>query len=718
MRAVKRWRQQEAELVGRRPQPLPFFSVTIVNFNGGSLLTESVRSVLASSVAVELLVADNGSTDGSLELLRRSVGSDARLHIIENHRNLGFAHACNLLLTQARGDYLLVLNPDALIQPDTLERMAKALQTRPDAGMAGCLIRNPDGSEQAGCRRAVPTPWRSLVRVLYLHRLFPHHPYFRGFVLTRKPLPSSPVPVEAISGAFMLVRREALEQVGPLDEGYFMHCEDLDWCMRFRQAGWQILFVPDVEVVHYKGTCSQGRPIFVEWHKHKGMVRFYRKFFRHQYPLPLMALVAVAVWTRFGLHVARALIQRMLPEVVRVETETTLAAKLAAASYRPVQLHTHPPVRPVDAVIPVTAGTAHSDCATATSYGLSSPLPKISSHASGETDRPAVLVTGATGFIGRRLVEALRERNKVVHALVRHGSRARRTTWSANTVIERHGDLDRPQTLDGMCAGVDTVFHLAGYSGPESDGATEDGHWQVTVEGTRVLLAQASKAGVRRFVFVSSVKAMGEVGEFCLDESSPTAPVSSYGRAKLEAERLVLEAGKQHGMLVCNLRLPLVYGRDNRGNIWRMIAAIDRGRFPPLPETGNRRSMLHVDDVIQALRLAAENSAAHGQTYIVTDDQVYSTYQIYVAVCKALGRPVPRWTIPIGLLRTMAKIGDVIGKIRGGSFVFDSGVLDKLTGSACYSCEKIKMELGYRPTRSLEDGLREMVDEYKRTERP
>jgi hypothetical protein len=717
MRSVKRWRQQEAERVGQSPQPYPFFSALIVNFNGGSLLTAAVRSVLASSVTVELLVADNGSTDGSLELLRRSVGSDARLRIIENHCNLGFARACNLLLTQARGDYLLALNPDALIQPDTLERMAQALQTHPNAGMAGCLIRNPDGSEQAGCRRAVPTPWRSLVRVLYLHRFFPRHRYFRGFVLARKPLPSGPVPVEAISGAFMLVRRQALKQVGPLDEGYFMHCEDLDWCMRFRQAGWQILFVPDVEVVHYKGTCSQGRPIFVEWHKHKGMVRFYRKFFRHQYPLPLMALVMVAVWTRFGLHVARALIQRMLPEVVRVETEETLAAKLAATSCPPAWLRTHTPERPVDAVTPVTTGTAHRDCATASSCGLSSSLSKISSHVSDEFDRPAVLVTGATGFIGRRLVEALCERNEVVHALVRHGSRARRTRRFANSVIERHGDLDRPQTLDGMCAGVETVFHLAGYSDPETDSAAEDVHWQVTVEGTRALLAQASKAGVRRFVFVSSVKAMGEGGESCLDESSPTAPVSSYGRAKLEAERLVLEAGKQHGMLVCNLRLPLVYGRDNRGNIWRMIAAIDRGRFPPLPETGNRRSMLHVDDVIQALRLAAENSAAHGQTYIVTDGRVYSTRQIYVAVHQALGRPAPRWTIPIGLLRAAARMGDAVGRIRGRSFIFDSGVVNKLTSSACYSCEKIKTELGYRPTRFLEDGLREMVDEYRRTER-
>lgn len=105
--------------------------------------------------------------------------------------------------------------------------------------------------------------------------------------------------MEAISGAFMLVKRSSLETVGPLDTGYFLHCEDLDWCMRFKQAGYLILFVPDVVITHVKGGCSVNRPVFVEWHKHKGMVRFYRKFFQKRYPSVLLFLVYVAVWIRF-----------------------------------------------------------------------------------------------------------------------------------------------------------------------------------------------------------------------------------------------------------------------------------------------------------------------------------------------------------------------------------------------------------------------------------
>lgn len=331
-------------------------------------------------------------------------------------------------------------------------------------------------------------------------------------------------------------------------------------------------------------------------------------------------------------------------------------------------------------------------------------------------DGGAVLVSGATGFIGRKLVDALHARKMPVYALARDLSKLR-ALWPQGDVAGRSGDISNAETLKDVCAGVHTVFHLASYADDAQSNETGDPHWGVTVEGTRHLLEAAVRAGVKRFIYASSVKAMGEGGDGQLDETSPATPVSSYGRAKLEAERLVLEAGRKHGMHVCNLRLPLVHGRDNRGNLWRMIAAVDRRRFPPLPETGNKRSMVHVDDVAHALLLAWENSAANGQTYIVTDGQVYSTRQIYVAICKALGRPASRWSIPVGLLRVVARMGDVIGRIRGRGFVFDSNVLSKLTGSAWYSCRKIEAELGYHPTRSLEDGLREMVDEYKRTVR-
>ncbi|MFA4915883.1 MAG: glycosyltransferase family 2 protein [Syntrophales bacterium] len=275
--------------------------IIIVNFNSRDYLLKCVKSALASTVPVDVFVVDNGSEDKSLSLLKSSLGTESCLHLIENKENLGFAKANNQALALTKADYILFLNPDCIIKPNTIEEMIKIMESHPDAGIAGCLIRNPDGSEQAGSRRYIPTPWRSMIRVFKLSKLFYKHPEWGVLNLRGQPLPDHPVPMEAISGAFMFVRRKAMEQVGQMDEMYFLHCEDLDWCMRYHIAGWKILFVPHVEIIHKKGVCSNGRPIRVEWHKHAGMVRFYRKFFRDQYPNGLMYMVIAAVWTRFAI---------------------------------------------------------------------------------------------------------------------------------------------------------------------------------------------------------------------------------------------------------------------------------------------------------------------------------------------------------------------------------------------------------------------------------
>ena len=129
-------------------------------------------------------------------------------------------------------------------------------------GMVGGLLVNEDGTEQGGGRRTVPTPWRSFVRAFGLQRFANCWPkLFYDFHLHKQPLPDSPIEVEAISGACMLVKRDVMEDVGLWDEGYFLHCEDLDWCMRFRQKGWKILFVPDARISHALGACSQFRTL-------------------------------------------------------------------------------------------------------------------------------------------------------------------------------------------------------------------------------------------------------------------------------------------------------------------------------------------------------------------------------------------------------------------------------------------------------------------------
>ena len=286
--------------------------VIVVSFNAGPVLSDCIHALLDSNVPVRIVLVDNASTDRSLDSVEHRWAEDPRLTILRNARNLGFAAACNQGLDHVEGRWLVLLNPDCIVERDTLGRMLEAVEGRSDVGMAGCLIRNLDGTEQAGCRRREPTPMRSVSRVLHLGGRVSGSIGGGSFNMHREPLPSEPVTVEAISGAFMLVRREAVERVGPLDEGYFLHCEDLDWCRRFRDAGFGILFVPEVEVTHHKGTGSRSRPVWVEWHKHRGMLRYFRKFHRHGHSIWMDLLVRVGVWGRFGALATVMTVRRFL----------------------------------------------------------------------------------------------------------------------------------------------------------------------------------------------------------------------------------------------------------------------------------------------------------------------------------------------------------------------------------------------------------------------
>jgi GT2 family glycosyltransferase len=270
--------------------------VIIVNFNAGGFLKDSVESTLRCALVAHIYVVDNLSTDGSLDLLPH--GHSDRLTIIRNSANLGFATGSNIGLARAVSENLLLLNPDCQVMEGAIDRLLTVLRSTDRVGMVGPFLVNIDGSEQAGGRRKLPTPRLVLGQtVKKLHWLLPFQ--FSSFLLHHEPLPDQPTEVEAISGACMMVRREMIADIGPLDGEYFLHCEDLDWCMRARRHGWKVLFVPDAKVIHQKGVSSRSRPLSVEYHKHKGMVRFYTKLLSER-PRWLLAVVTAGVWTRYA----------------------------------------------------------------------------------------------------------------------------------------------------------------------------------------------------------------------------------------------------------------------------------------------------------------------------------------------------------------------------------------------------------------------------------
>ncbi|MFA9439827.1 NAD-dependent epimerase/dehydratase family protein [Uliginosibacterium sp. sgz301328] len=307
----------------------------------------------------------------------------------------------------------------------------------------------------------------------------------------------------------------------------------------------------------------------------------------------------------------------------------------------------------------------------------------------------SILITGADGFIGTHLAGRLADRQP--RLLVRR---------NADGVRRVTGDVTDNASLARACEGIHTVFHCAGHAHAfKSRGEAEARRqWAVNFEGTRNLIEAAGTAGVSRFVHLSSVKAMAEPGEACVDETWPGEPDSDYGRAKRAAETCVTERSEHFGMQSVNLRLAMVYGPGGRGNLERMIALVGRGVFPLLPETGNRRSLVYVGDLVDAILLAGEHAQARG-TYIVADPRAYSGRQILDAVRVAAGRPARTWQVPRYAMEAAAAAGDILSRLTGRPMPLTRESLGKLLGSACYDSGRIQRELGWQPRTSLAEGL-------------
>jgi nucleoside-diphosphate-sugar epimerase len=283
----------------------------------------------------------------------------------------------------------------------------------------------------------------------------------------------------------------------------------------------------------------------------------------------------------------------------------------------------------------------------------------------------------------------------------------------------RCADLSDAATLHGLFNGIETVFHLASHSPPAHSLHLYDAptHWTVTALGTRNLVASIATSAVRKVVYASSVKVMGDAvaarGRPVTERDMPQ-PDTEYGRAKLAAERSVLALGRDVAKHVSVLRLPLVYGlsnpfEPNQDNVARMLAAIARRRFPPWPRVDNHRSAVHVNDALRALLLLATDSRASGQIYLVTDGRPYSTRWLYEQMCVALGRPLPRWVVPLWTLRSAATFGSLLEQVSGRVMPLNREGLAKLLGDAWYSSEKLQRELGFIAEQNLEQEIVRMV---------
>jgi N-acetylglucosaminyl-diphospho-decaprenol L-rhamnosyltransferase len=295
---------------GTQPSAVPEVSVAIVHYQTPELLERCLRALRASNEAdrLEVFVVDNASSRFDADACRRVIPG---VQVIENTSNLGFAVASNQALRLATGRYLLLLNPDARVDPETISVMRDYMDAHPDVGCATCRVELPDGSLDLACRRLFPTPERSLYRMTMLSKAFPRSRRFGQYNLTYLD-EWMETEIDQPCGAFMMVRSEIRDSVGLLDERYFMYGEDSDWAYRMKRSGWRIMYVPSTTVHHDKRAASRKYRSRTIGYFYDAMLLFYDTHYRPIYPRWVTAAVHVGVRIRRGIELTSERIRSLV----------------------------------------------------------------------------------------------------------------------------------------------------------------------------------------------------------------------------------------------------------------------------------------------------------------------------------------------------------------------------------------------------------------------
>lgn len=285
-------------------------SIIIVNYNTKELTLDCISSVFQSETdyKYEIILIDNASEDGTVHAVRQQF---PEVIIIENDQNVGFSKANNQGIKRSAGRYVLLLNSDTVVEKETLQIMVQYMDDHPDVGTSGCKLVLPDGTLDDACKRGFPTPLASFYYAFGFSKRHPNNPKYNQYKLTHLD-PDQVHEVDCLVGAFMIVRRDVIEQIGGLDEEFFMYGEDIDWCYRIKQAGWKIVYYPKTTVIHYKGASSRRKPFKIVYEFHRAMILFYRKHLAEKYNLFVNGLVYAGIIMKFLLSTMKNLLKSII----------------------------------------------------------------------------------------------------------------------------------------------------------------------------------------------------------------------------------------------------------------------------------------------------------------------------------------------------------------------------------------------------------------------
>ncbi|WP_253200515.1 glycosyltransferase family 2 protein [Clostridium sp. CF012] len=268
-------------------------SIIIVNYNTKKLLADTIQSVIdtVGLIKYEIIVVDNASADGSIEMVNAQY---PQANLIENKDNLGFPKANNIGIKEASGRYILLLNSDTKVLNSCVQKCLEYMDSNIKVGALGCKLLLANGKLDHACKRGFPTPEASLYYILNLHKLFPTSKKFGEYTLNYLPIDEINE-VDALTGAFMMVRKEVINKVGLLDETFFMYGEDLDWCFRIKEAGYKVIYYPEAVTIHYKGGSSKRKRYKTIYEFHRAMFIFYNKHYRNKYNFIITGIVFCAI---------------------------------------------------------------------------------------------------------------------------------------------------------------------------------------------------------------------------------------------------------------------------------------------------------------------------------------------------------------------------------------------------------------------------------------
>ena len=252
-------------------------SIIIVNYNVKDFLLQCLRSIEQASkgLSVETIVVDNNSSDGSVNFLEQ-LFPDVKFIALDE--NIGFGRANNLGFKESSGRYVLILNPDTILEEQTLSKMLKYMDDNPEVGISGCKVLNPDGTFQLACRRGFPTPWASFSKLFGLQKLFPKSKLFARYNQTFRSIDETYY-IDAVIGAFMFCRKEVLDQTNGFDPDFFMYAEDIDLCYRASKLGWKLSYFHETSIIHFKGESTRRSSLNEVKHFYNAMEIFAKKHY-------------------------------------------------------------------------------------------------------------------------------------------------------------------------------------------------------------------------------------------------------------------------------------------------------------------------------------------------------------------------------------------------------------------------------------------------------